>query len=316
MTAIADVRMIRRTSADGRYHEALASGICSPGQVLERDADLKVKRCTTAGKGNGPLIVALENALLGVGGGFDIGIQTDYAVGDVVPHVYPQPGDILAMRIAANAPAITKGNVLICNGAGSLIKASVTGGVIFNKVASSTAVSNTVSTEQDYDSTGTIPANTLKAGDIINIKGSVVVSAAAGTDTITVKVYLGATVIALSAAVNGTTGDVISFEVDVVIRTAGASGTYVAHGFIGNGVVGTGAVVVTGVASTAIDTTAAIVVKASSTWSATTATCTSALTALSAVRTSTNPQSPLFQAEETIDSSASAVETFIDCLVL
>jgi hypothetical protein len=223
----------------------------------------------------------------------------------------PKTGARFYGRLPANAVAVTRGDKLMSNGDGTFVLWPSTGNKLYTNAAASTAVSNGVNTEQFYDVSYTLPANTLKVGDVLNIKGYVVVSATASTDTITVKLYLGATAIVTTAAVDAANGDIVEFEVNVVVRTIGASGTIVAWNTNANGVPATGTVKAGFIASTAIDTTATQLIRASSTWSATSATCTSALQALVVTLERGTGFDPLVIADETVDNSAVAAETFI-----
>jgi hypothetical protein len=289
---------------NGRRIEGAANAALKPGHLLERMSTGKLRKHTTYG-GQAERIFALENALLGGT------IDDAYAADDLVEGILAGVGDVINARVPANAPAITVGSLLISNGDGCLIKPTTNGThTLYANAAASTAISNGVSTEQDFSLTYAIPANTLQVGDVVVIKGHAVVSAAAGTDTLTVKIYIGSTVIAATAAVNATTADIVSFELTLVVRTIGASGTFVAMGYVCNGVIGTATALPLHLASTTIDTTAAKTIKASATWSATTATCTVALQSLIVEMSRVVPNSILASAEEAVDNSAGASEAF------
>lgn len=133
-------------------------------------------------------------------------------------------------------------------------------------VAASSAVSNTTS-ETNFDTTIVIPANTLKAGDVIRVRAQGIATATNSTDTLTAKLKLGSTAIAATAAQDVANNDIFWFDFDIVVRTVGASGTMVAGGVQGIGASGTATAKTTNLASTAVDTTAAITVQVSATWS-------------------------------------------------
>jgi len=294
----------------GRYREAVASGIIKPGHMGKLDSDGKILKHATYG-GNGPVLVAIEDRLSGYQNA-NRNIMDAYAVDDVVPYQMPIPGDLFLCRLPANASAVVVGDTLISNGDGTLVKPSSNGShTLYASAAASTDVTNSVSTEQDFSQTYTVPANFLQVGDILKIKGFAVVSAAAGTDTLTVKFYIGSQLITATAAVNATTGDVVEWEINLVVRTIGASGTFVAYGFVANGVPGTATALPFFLGSTTIDTTATKVIKASATWSATTATCTVAIQAQTITIERVTPSAVLFMAEEAVDNSAVAAEAFI-----
>jgi len=298
---------VRRIEIDqdlGPHFEYPASAALKPGHLVETLSTGKVQKHATHG-GVSEMMIALEDALQGNG------VTDAYAADDVVTIKAVDRNRRFYGRLPANAVAVTKGSKLMSNGDGTFVLWPSTGSKLYTNAAASTAVSNGVNTEQDYDLTYTLPANMLKVGDVLNIKGHIVVSATASTDTITVKVYLGSTAIVTTAAVDAATGDIITFNVNVVIRTIGASGTFVAYNHNANGVPATGTVKAGFVASTAIDTTTTKVIKASSTWSATSATCTSAVQSLIVTLERGTGIIPLVVADESVDNSAVAEEAFI-----
>jgi hypothetical protein len=140
---------------------------------------------------------------------------------------------------------------------------------LFNSVAASTAVTAS-STETDFDQNVTVPANVLKAGDAIEIEGLVVATATNSTDTLNVKLYIGATLLAQTGAIDVANNDPLYFRAFLTIRTIGATGTFVASGLIVTATAG-GTLKAFLLASTAIDTTATQKIKTSGTWSTTNA---------------------------------------------
>ncbi len=287
----------------GYYEEARAIGICKPGHLLMVDSAGKVKVHNSAG-GYAERAVALENALKGGT------IDDAFAVGDVVPHDVGMPGQVVLGRVAAHAAAFVEGDFLVSAGDGTLQKPSSAGShTLYSSVAASTGVTNTVATEQDFDSTYALPANTLQVGDILHIRGYAVVSAQASTDTLTLKLKIGTATIFTSAAVDSAVGDIVYFDAMVVVRTIGASGTIVASINQGNGVPGTVTAKPLFLASTALDTTVSNTIKATGTWSATNATNTAALQDLTVEISRVSPACVLATAREAVDNSAVATET-------
>jgi len=113
-----------------------------------------------------------------------------------------------------------------------------------------------------------IPANTLRAGDTIKIRAALTVANSNSTDTVTPKIYFGGTsLLVTGTAPDAVNADVIVADIEVTIRTIGASGTAYASvvAALDTDAEGDPAVVRT-VAEFSIDTTAAIVLRASSTW--------------------------------------------------
>lgn len=141
-----------------------------------------------------------------------------------------------------------------------------------------TTVTNTVSTEQTFGTGYTMPASTLKAGSRMRIRLHGEVTASAGTDTLTVKLYIGTTAVWTSSAVNTSANDKFSATFELV--STAAPGASVATYGVGTGVdpaATTLTLVQTGNGGLALATNAAQVIKVTGTWSATTATNTATL---------------------------------------
>lgn len=140
-------------------------------------------------------------------------------------------------------------------------------------VAASTALSAS-STETAFDKNFTIPANTLRAGDVLRVFCQGICTATNSTDTFQHKLYIGGitgTAIFTGTATDVANNDIFTCEAYLTVRTIGASGTIVGYS-VGNVVpaaVTTAASVRQILASTAIDTTAAQQVVLSGKWSTT-----------------------------------------------
>ncbi len=142
-------------------------------------------------------------------------------------------------------------------------------GTMLSAVAASSAVTNTT-TETAFDNSSVvIPANTLNAGDVIRVRAQGTNTSGNSTDTLTIKLKVGTTVIVATAAVDVTDGggDVFWIDAEIVIRTTGGTGTFVAGGTQGLGVPGTVTAKPWLKASTTIDTTAAQTLTVTATWS-------------------------------------------------
>jgi len=284
---------------------AAADATIKPGHLIELTSSGTVQRHTTAG-GNGERLFATEDALQGNG------ITVAYGSGDLVTCDLAPPGATRLARLAAAAAAVVIGDKLISAGDGTLKKAVPAGGsVLYANTAASTAVSNGVSTEQFFDLSYSVPAGTLKVGDVLEIEGLAVVSAAAGTDTGTVKLYIGGVTIVTTAALDLTTADLVYFKGTVIVRTIGASGTIVAGGIDTIGPAASATLKPFSLASSTLDTTVANIIRASITYSATTATCTAALQLLTVRRMNTGGNVILAFAQEAVDNSAGVAETFL-----
>lgn len=145
-------------------------------------------------------------------------------------------------------------------------------GVLYRNVAASAAHTNTT-TEALFDKSYTVPANTLKPGDVLRVTYQGIATATNSTDTLTVKLYLGG--LSGTAILTGTATDVANDNIfagvaTIVVRTIGATGTFVAMGYHTDvpAAAGTATIGITEiVASTAIDTTADQVIGVGADWS-------------------------------------------------
>jgi predicted RecA/RadA family phage recombinase len=138
--------------------------------------------------------------------------------------------------------------------------------LLYSAEAGSTVITNTVA-ETDFDKQVTIPANTLQVGDVIRVRGEAIAPSTNATDTLTLKLKVGNTVVVATAAVDVANNDIGYLEADLVVRTIGAGGTFVACGVQALGTEGTVTAKPFKMSSTAIDTTVSQTVKASAQWS-------------------------------------------------
>lgn len=121
-----------------------------------------------------------------------------------------------------------------------------------------------------------IPANFLKPGDIIRMRGNGTL-VQGGSSTVTIKVLSGTDIVIASGAPTAVSGDIFNFDVDMTIRSIGAGGSTTAGAFTSGGRtwVGTSASaagaadIPTGgfLALTALDTTAAFAPTVTATFS-------------------------------------------------
>lgn len=153
------------------------------------------------------------------------------------------------------------------NGTG---QAARLGGIVYNSAAVSTTITNTT-TETAFDTNYTLKANSLRAGDKIRIRYMGTTPTTNSTDTLTIKVYIGGiagTALISGAAVDVANNNTFEGEVEITIRTIGASGTFVATSkYQDPGAAGSTAEKTAVTQSTAIDTTATQQVCVSATWS-------------------------------------------------
>lgn len=146
------------------------------------------------------------------------------------------------------------------------------GGLLYANTAASTAVSNTT-TETLFDTSYSIPANTLIAGTVLKIRFQGIATATTGGDTLAIKLYIGGTAGTALHSLTATDvadNNVFSGEYLLIIRTAGSSGTMVGSGVAKSIPAAEGTMTSKDdiLASTTIDTTVAQVIGVSATWSA------------------------------------------------
>ena len=146
--------------------------------------------------------------------------------------------------------------------------AKVVGGRADNIVAPSAAIGGSTA-EVAFDENYTLPAATLQVGSIIKIRGFVEATTTVSTDTLTIKVKLGSTILLESAAVNVSDNDTCYFDTIVSVRTIGGSGTMVGSGLIILGTESSAKMDYSTLASTAVDTTGTLLVSVTAQWSTT-----------------------------------------------
>ena len=145
-----------------------------------------------------------------------------------------------------------------------------------SQVANVAVVASTALTasnaETNFDNSDvTIPANTLRVGDVIRVRAQGICTATNSTDTFTGKIKLGSNVVLSTGAVDVANNDIFYLEADVVVRTIGSSGTVVAAGVQALGAEGTVTAKPGKLASATADTTGALTIAVSGQWSTTSA---------------------------------------------
>ncbi len=288
-----------------RYREAAAAGVINPGHLLKYNSDGAVVVHSTYG-GSARVLFALEDALRGKT------INDAYASGDQIPHQEAARGDEFYVRVPAGAVAIVIGDKLISNGDGTLVKALSESETLYVNAADSTAISN-VATITAFDLSYTIPANMLRVGDIIRVKAQAIATATNSTDTLVITLKIGSTTVIATAAVDVANNDIGTIDAEFVIRTIGASGTFIASGEQSLGVPGTVTSKPFILGSTAIDTTATQAITVSATWSVASASnsVTLRLLEVSMERAASGELEIVAYANEAKDNSAGVTETFV-----
>lgn len=159
---------------------------------------------------------------------------------------------------AAVATALT-GRLTTTDGVSSGT-ARIVGGLVYRSVAASTAITGAQEADTAFDSSVTLPANTLKAGTVLRIRAAGIHTATTGAETHTMALKVGGVTVASKAAIDPANNDIFYFDAVVVCRTAGGTGTVVGTGVQGHGVPGTASAIPFLLASTTIDTTATAIV--------------------------------------------------------
>jgi hypothetical protein len=215
-----------------RYEEARASVAITPGMLIENVSDGTVRPHTVrGGRSRKQFAVELYFAgglvpgdVVNTPGG---GIDSVYAINDLVRIKEATPTDVI-YSLLKQGENVTKGDWLVSGGDGTMVKGA--SAVLQNIVADSATVTNTTAETTFSNGTVTVPANSLKVGDRLRVRQLVVFPATNATDTARIRMYLGATSLLDTGAVDVANGDNALLEVNLTIRTVGAGGTYVASG--------------------------------------------------------------------------------------
>lgn len=113
----------------------------------------------------------------------------------------------------------------------------------------------------------TIPANSLVPGNIVRVTGQLVGVTRTSSDTTAVTLAFGSVTLTLAAAFAHATTNFLTFYVDFVVLTVGASGTILAAGMVDGGTVGATPLGVSA-GSTALNTTTSMPITLGITFSA------------------------------------------------
>lgn len=144
--------------------------------------------------------------------------------------------------------------------------------MVYVNTAASTAISNTAS-ETAFDASYTIPANSLRAGDVIKVRYQGIATATNSTDTLLVRLRIGGlsgTALLVGTATDVANNNVFGGEFTLIVRTVGSSGTVVGVGThveapAASGTASQATMEILG--STTLDTTADQAVVVTATWS-------------------------------------------------
>lgn len=217
----------------------------------------------------------------GLGQGNSLDAITRHAPGTVMmtaSGAIPQYGDVFADvngQVTANTTGYYIGMAMeAASGAGAwfeVLRIDDRGGMAFVNETIGATVSNTTA-ETVLGNTFTIPANSIKVGDMIHVIAHALVTNHNSTDTLLLKLKItdGTHVQTLfaTAAVAVAIGHIAVIDMIMVVRTVGnfATGTFIAFGSGSLGAAGTSQIS-GNLASTALDTTAAQTIEVTATWS-------------------------------------------------
>lgn len=169
-----------------------------------------------------------------------------------------------ASGIAARRVMLYDGDAVDVINTSDVVTASgayrVVGGRAYSAIAASTAITGTQEAQTAFDSSVTLQANALKSGHVIKFCAWGKVTAATGAETHTLAYKVGSVALFTSTDLDPAANDYFRIEGELVIRTAGASGTCVGWANLTYGAsAAAGTVLKYYLDSTAIDTTAASV---------------------------------------------------------
>jgi len=140
--------------------------------------------------------------------------------------------------------------------------------IVHTMAAAGTAV--TLTATRTVSTSMTIKPGTLKVGSRIRARCQVNATAAVSTDTLIVDLGLAGGAWVASAATNATTADIVTVELDLVVRSLGGSGTLMGTGRSSTcAASGTATLLERPIVETTLDLTADIVLGCYLTWSTT-----------------------------------------------
>lgn len=242
----------------GRYEEGIAGDAITPGMLVKRATGRTV--LPHAGGIINEKSFAVEDSLQGKT------INDDYSMGDVVRYEFFLPGDVVYGLVAVGAN-VADGEILVSNGDGTLVDSSSLADLLYATDDSSQTVTDTTD-ETEFDNSYTIPAGTLNAGDVIRVQVTGYTPSTNSTDTLTVKLKIGSTVLVATAATDVANNDAFVLEATLVFRAVGASGSFTSTGKSTIGAEGTATVRPDILIPTAVNTTVGLKLAATAQWSA------------------------------------------------
>jgi hypothetical protein len=129
-------------------------------------------------------------------------------------------------------------------------------------ISDSTAITGATETESNFDNSVVLPANVLRVGSKIRIKGLAKHTATTGAETHSMLVKVGATTLLTVAAIDPANSDTFQFEIEVTVTAIGASGVVTGFAKYRVGTATAGNFLTVPIDAVTLDTTAANTVAA------------------------------------------------------
>lgn len=310
MTALSDTQGTTPNRTDlivrGRLGEGIAyNATIKPGMLVQPSAGKYIPH--NVANGGGEAIVALEDGFRG----YPKDVNDAYETDCIFPLAHLVAGDVIWGRLAAAAAAIAVDDMVVSAGDGTFKYGTGSQStLLYDNTAASAAVTG-VATITAFDKSYTFAANALKVGDCIRFKAQGIATATNSTDTLVITMKIGSTTLIATTAVDVADNDEFLVTGDLIIRTIGASGTFVGSGNWNVGVPGTATTRAWLKASTAIDTTASQALTVSATWSTSSGSNSCRLDMLQVELLRGLGPDLVFKALEAVDNSLGASDTRI-----
>jgi len=240
----------------------LASGTARSGGEIIRDAAARAQAVIDT-------IAASEAGAVREGGIYDIVSASDvtFSVGDNV--YWDASADTAIAAASAGADDFPIGKALVAKASGdTTVRTQLNAagaGLIRAIAAAGTACTGT--TDETTLASVQLPAGALHAGDVLRVRTQAIATATNGTDTLTLKLYVGTEQIVTTGAVDVANNDIGYIDCDVVIRAGGASGLLVAAGVQALGTAGAVTAKPFYKASASEDLSGTVAVALTATWS-------------------------------------------------
>jgi len=132
----------------------------------------------------------------------------------------------------------------------------------YANITDSTAILGTQEALTSFDRSVTLAANSVRAGDIYEVEGTIVHTATTGAETHDIQIGFGGATLLTVATIDPADGDVFYFRLRVIFRTVGATAAIQVDGIFVSGVPGTATARAVRTDAQTVDTTASMLVSA------------------------------------------------------